>query len=41
VERAFQVRDVHLLFLPADSKWDEFRTGARFSALVDKCGFAT
>ena len=41
LERAFQVRDVHLLFLPADSKWDEFRTDARFSALIDKCGFAT
>jgi TolB-like protein/Flp pilus assembly protein TadD len=40
LERAFQVRDVHLLFLPADPKWDALRTDARFSALIARCGFA-
>ena len=40
LERAFQARDVHLLFLPADPKWDAFRADARFSALLAKCGFA-
>jgi tetratricopeptide (TPR) repeat protein len=40
LERAFQVGDVHLLFLPADPKWDAFRGDARFSALIARCGFA-
>ncbi len=40
LERAFQVRDVHLIFLPIDPKWDEFRTDARFVGLVERCGFA-
>ena len=39
LERAFQARDVHLLFLPADPKWDPFRDDARFTGLVAACGF--
>jgi hypothetical protein len=40
LERAFQTRDVHLLFLPADPKWDAFRADRRFAALIARCGFA-
>ena len=39
LERAFQARDVHMLFLPADPKWDPFRDDARFTGLVAACGF--
>jgi hypothetical protein len=34
------VRDVHLIFLTADPKWDPLRQDPRFEALVAKCGFA-
>jgi TolB-like protein/Flp pilus assembly protein TadD len=40
LERAFQTGDVHLLFVPADPKWDAFRNDARLNALIAKCGFA-
>ena len=40
LERAFQMGDVHLLFVPADPKWDAFRADARLNALIAKCGFA-
>jgi TolB-like protein/Flp pilus assembly protein TadD len=40
LERAFQTGDVHLLFVPADPKWDAFRADARLIALIAKCGFA-
>jgi TolB-like protein/Flp pilus assembly protein TadD len=40
LERAFQTGDVHLLFVPADPKWDAFRGDARLNALIAKCGFA-
>jgi len=39
LERAYQVRDVHLAFLAVDAKWTPFRAGARFAALLDRCGF--
>jgi TolB-like protein/cytochrome c-type biogenesis protein CcmH/NrfG len=39
LERAFAVRDVHLVFLPVDPKWDGWRDEARFRALLDRCGF--
>jgi tetratricopeptide (TPR) repeat protein len=39
LERAFQVHDVHLTFLPIDSKWDSFREDARFADLIKRCGF--
>ncbi len=39
LERAFQVRDVHLIFLPVDPKWDTFRGEPMFQALLDRCGF--
>lgn len=40
LERAYEARDVHLIFLPIDPKWDSFRNGARFTSLLRKCGFA-
>jgi len=40
LERALQVRDVHLAFLPVDAKWDPFREDARFRSLLESCGFA-
>jgi hypothetical protein len=40
LERALQTGDVHLLFVPADPKWDALRGDARLIALIAKCGFA-
>jgi TolB-like protein/DNA-binding winged helix-turn-helix (wHTH) protein/tetratricopeptide (TPR) repeat protein len=40
LEKAFAARDVHLIFLPVDPKWDPFRSDQRFEALVARCGFA-
>ncbi len=39
LERAYDVRDVHLALLPVDPKWDTFRADARFVALLDRCAF--
>jgi TolB-like protein/tetratricopeptide (TPR) repeat protein len=39
LERAFAVRDVHLLFLTTDPKWDPVREDARFARIIDRCGF--
>jgi TolB-like protein/Flp pilus assembly protein TadD len=39
LELAYEVRDVHLAFLPIDPKWDAFRTQPRFIALLAGCGF--
>lgn len=39
LERAYQVRDVHLAFLTVDAKWDPLRADPRFAALLDRCGF--
>jgi hypothetical protein len=39
LERAYAARDVHLIFLPVDQKWDPFRTDPRFVDLVARCGF--
>jgi tetratricopeptide (TPR) repeat protein len=40
LERAYDAHDVHLVLLVIDSKWDRFRTDARFEAILGKCGFA-
>jgi hypothetical protein len=40
LDRAYAARDVHLIFLPVDAKWDEYRRDPRFVALVARCGFA-
>ncbi len=39
LERAFEQRDVHLVFLPIDPKWDFLRHTPRFAAILDRCGF--
>jgi TolB-like protein/DNA-binding winged helix-turn-helix (wHTH) protein/Flp pilus assembly protein TadD len=40
LDRAYAARDVHLIFLPVDAKWDEYRRDSRFVALLSRCGFA-
>jgi tetratricopeptide (TPR) repeat protein len=40
LDRAYTARDVHLIFLPVDAKWDEYRQDSRFTALISRCGFA-
>lgn len=40
LDRAYSARDVHLIFLPVDPKWDEYRQEPRFVALLQRCGFS-
>lgn len=40
LNRAFEARDVNLIFLTVDPKWDPFRTDERFRALLERCHFA-
>jgi DNA-binding winged helix-turn-helix (wHTH) protein/Flp pilus assembly protein TadD len=40
LERASEVHDVHLAFLPVDPKWDLLRTEARFTEMSDRFGIA-
>ena len=39
LDRAYAARDVHLMFLTVDVKWDRYRADPRFSALLARCGF--
>jgi DNA-binding winged helix-turn-helix (wHTH) protein len=39
LERAYDVRDVHLVLIPVDPKWDPCRSDARFAGLLAKCAF--
>jgi tetratricopeptide (TPR) repeat protein len=39
LNRAVDVRDVHLVFLPVDSKWDPYAADARFGKILARCGF--
>jgi TolB-like protein/Flp pilus assembly protein TadD len=39
LERAYDVRDAHLVFLTVDPKWDPFRGDPRFDALLLRLGF--
>lgn len=39
LDRAYDVRDVHLVLLPADPKWDPVRGHTRFVALLKRCAF--
>jgi TolB-like protein/DNA-binding winged helix-turn-helix (wHTH) protein/Flp pilus assembly protein TadD len=39
LDRAYDARDVHLIYLPVDPKWDAYRRDARFAALLTRCGF--
>ena len=38
--KAYDARDVHLIYLPVDPKWDPYRADPRFQALLTRCGFA-
>jgi tetratricopeptide (TPR) repeat protein len=40
LDRAYGARDVHLMFLPVDPKWDDYRQDPRFLALLSRCGFS-
>jgi tetratricopeptide (TPR) repeat protein len=37
--RAYDARDVHLIYLPVDPKWDVYRADTRFEALIARCDF--
>jgi TolB-like protein/DNA-binding winged helix-turn-helix (wHTH) protein len=39
LERAYEERDVHLIALATDPKWDPFRSDPAFNALIRRCGF--
>jgi len=39
IERAYEARDVHLIFLPVDEKWDEARADPRIAAVLRRCEF--
>ena len=41
LNKAFVARDVHLIYLPVDPKWDAYRSDRRFVDLLAKCGFPT
>jgi TolB-like protein/DNA-binding winged helix-turn-helix (wHTH) protein len=40
LERAYAARDVHLMYLTVDAKWDPYRSDPRFSELLERCGFS-
>ncbi len=39
LDRAYAARDVHLVFLTVDSKWDPYRTDPRFDGFLARCDF--
>lgn len=39
LQRAYEVHDVHLMFLTVDAKWNRYRSDPRFSKLLSQCGF--
>jgi len=39
LDRAYDARDVHLVFAPVDPKWDPCRGDRRFQDVMDRCGF--
>jgi TolB-like protein/Flp pilus assembly protein TadD len=40
LELALAARDVHMVFLTVDSRWDRYRDDPRFQSLIARCGFA-
>ena len=39
LDNAAAARDVHLIFLPIDPSWDDYRSDPRFDAVLTRCGF--
>jgi TolB-like protein len=39
LDKAYAERDVHLMYLTVDAKWDPYRADPRFQALLVRCGF--
>jgi TolB-like protein/DNA-binding winged helix-turn-helix (wHTH) protein/Flp pilus assembly protein TadD len=39
LERAYKARDVHLVFLTVDPRWDDLRDDPRFESLLRRCRF--
>jgi tetratricopeptide (TPR) repeat protein len=39
LEKAYAARDIHLIYLPVDPKFDPYRKDPRFQDLVARCGF--
>jgi hypothetical protein len=39
LDRAYDARDVHLIFAPVDPKWDPYRGERRFQDVIRRCGF--
>jgi TolB-like protein/DNA-binding winged helix-turn-helix (wHTH) protein/Flp pilus assembly protein TadD len=39
LDKAYAERDVHLIYLTVDDKWDPLRADPRFQALLTRCGF--
>ena len=39
LDRAIEARDVHLVWLTQDAKWDPFRDDPRFGGLLERCDF--
>ena len=40
LDRAVDARDVHLVFLPVDAKWDPYVADPRFGKILARCGFS-
>jgi len=40
LERCYEARDVRVIFLTIDPKWDPLRADIRFSTLLQRWGFA-
>jgi DNA-binding winged helix-turn-helix (wHTH) protein/Tfp pilus assembly protein PilF len=39
LERGYEGRDVHVVFLTIDPKWDSLQNDPRFTALLERCNF--
>lgn len=39
MEAASAAKDINLIFLPVDPKWDAYRNDACFQSLFARCGF--
>ena len=39
LEKGYAARDVHMIFLPVDPKWDAYRTDRQFEDVLSRCAF--